>query len=137
MELHSTTAHELALLLQKRKISSTELTKTVLERIEKVEPRVNAYITLTPELAMRMAQDADQRLQKGTLSLLLQAFHWRLRIICAPEGFSLLAPPESCIISFLLTMLQLLRSSETRVPCLWGKRTSMNSPWAHQQKIQP
>ena len=65
MELHSTTAHELAPLLQKRKISSTELTKAVLERIEKVEPRVNAYVTLTPELAMRMAQDADQRLQQG------------------------------------------------------------------------
>lgn len=65
MEWYSSTAHELALLLHQRKISSTELTKAVLERIEKVEPRVNAYITLTPELAMRMAHDADQRLQQG------------------------------------------------------------------------
>ncbi len=40
-----------------------ELTRAVLERIDGVEEKVRAYITLTPDLAMRQAAEADERLK--------------------------------------------------------------------------
>ena len=45
-----------------REISSTEVTKATLNRIAKLEPRLNAFITVTPENAIRDAQEADERL---------------------------------------------------------------------------
>jgi aspartyl-tRNA(Asn)/glutamyl-tRNA(Gln) amidotransferase subunit A len=43
-------------------ISSYELTCAFLARIEQLEPNIHAFITLTPELALEQAQQADQRL---------------------------------------------------------------------------
>jgi aspartyl-tRNA(Asn)/glutamyl-tRNA(Gln) amidotransferase subunit A len=42
--------------------SSRELTQFYLERIERLEKDIHAFITLTPELAMEQAQQADQQL---------------------------------------------------------------------------
>jgi aspartyl-tRNA(Asn)/glutamyl-tRNA(Gln) amidotransferase subunit A len=43
-------------------VSSKELTLACLERIEALEPRVNAFLAVTPELALKQAQAADKRL---------------------------------------------------------------------------
>jgi aspartyl-tRNA(Asn)/glutamyl-tRNA(Gln) amidotransferase subunit A len=43
------------------RVSSRELTLQALERISQLEPRLHAFITLTPNLALRMADDADRR----------------------------------------------------------------------------
>ena len=42
--------------------SSRELTSAFLRRIEQLEPRLHAFITLTPELALAQAEQADRRL---------------------------------------------------------------------------
>jgi aspartyl-tRNA(Asn)/glutamyl-tRNA(Gln) amidotransferase subunit A len=42
--------------------SSRELVQAFLERIERLEPHLHAFITLTPELAMESAREADRRL---------------------------------------------------------------------------
>ncbi len=42
--------------------SSQELTRAYLERVERLEPHLNAFITLAPELALRQARAADERL---------------------------------------------------------------------------
>ncbi len=57
------TVHSLAAALRRGDLSSRELTQDVLARIEQLEPRLHAFITLTPDLALRMADAADQRLQ--------------------------------------------------------------------------
>jgi aspartyl-tRNA(Asn)/glutamyl-tRNA(Gln) amidotransferase subunit A len=49
--------------LKKGDISSRELTLQALAKIDRLEPRLHAFITLTPELALRMADDADHRWQ--------------------------------------------------------------------------
>ncbi len=49
--------------LRKGDVSSRELTRDVLERIDRLEPRLHAFITLTPDLALRMADEADRRWQ--------------------------------------------------------------------------
>ena len=47
--------------LRKGQVSSRELTQDVLERIDRFEPQLHAFITLTPDLALRMADEADRR----------------------------------------------------------------------------
>ena len=51
--------------LRTREISSVELTRSVVERIRAVEPRVRAYLAVTDGLAMEMAAAADQRLARN------------------------------------------------------------------------
>jgi len=65
VELHSLTIHQLHQLLSKREVSSQELTESVFKRIESIEEKVNAYITLTHELAMEQAKQADENISQG------------------------------------------------------------------------
>ncbi|MDH7500301.1 MAG: Asp-tRNA(Asn)/Glu-tRNA(Gln) amidotransferase subunit GatA [candidate division NC10 bacterium] len=65
MELHQMTIHELRSLLRKREVSSEELTRSLLERIETVEAKVKAYMRPTPELALAQAKAVDEEIAKG------------------------------------------------------------------------
>jgi len=47
--------------LQEGDLSSRELTQAYLERIERLEPGLHAFITLTPELALSQADQADRQ----------------------------------------------------------------------------
>ena len=51
--------------LASRKISSVELTQLYLDRIARLNPALNAFITLNPELSLAQARAADQRLAAG------------------------------------------------------------------------
>jgi aspartyl-tRNA(Asn)/glutamyl-tRNA(Gln) amidotransferase subunit A len=53
---------EIGTLFRKRKLSPVELTKLVLDRIDRLNPKLNAYITVTAELALRQAKKADAEL---------------------------------------------------------------------------
>lgn len=55
------TVRALSSALRRGDVSSRELTQAVLERIDRLEPRLHAFITLTPDLALRMADEADRR----------------------------------------------------------------------------
>ncbi len=66
MELCELSASELLGLLKKREVSSREITESVLQRIESRENSIKAYISLTPELALKQAEEADRRLNKGS-----------------------------------------------------------------------
>ena len=59
------TIHEAGRKLAQREISSVELTRAQLERIDRLEERIKSFITLTPELALRQAEQADQRIAAG------------------------------------------------------------------------
>lgn len=51
--------------LQAKKISARELTQSYLSAIEKLNPALNAYITVTPERALKDADAADKRIASG------------------------------------------------------------------------
>jgi len=70
MELFELTIHELHDKLKKREVSSVEATKACLARIEAIEPRVNAFITVTPEEALKSAEEADRRIASGAMDVL-------------------------------------------------------------------
>jgi len=65
MSLNKKTAHELRDLLRKREVSSVEITKSVVDAINATEPRINAYVTLTTDQALKQAEDADKALAAG------------------------------------------------------------------------
>jgi len=50
-------AHEA---LKSKKLSSVELTKAYLDRIEKTDGKLHSYITVTPEVALKQAKKADK-----------------------------------------------------------------------------
>lgn len=63
--LHELTLHDARDLLQTRQISSVELTRAVLERVDAVDERVKAYVTLSGEAALKQAGDADRAIGAG------------------------------------------------------------------------
>ena len=64
------TIHEYAELLKQRKLSSVELTKQYLARIEKADAQIGSYITVCPEEALAAAGKADERIARGEATLL-------------------------------------------------------------------
>jgi len=52
-------------LLRTRKVSSVELTQACLRRIEALNPRLNAFITVTADSALAQAREAEADLQRG------------------------------------------------------------------------
>ena len=65
MELTSLNISEAATLLKKKEISPVELTKAHLERIHRMDQRLNSFLTLTPELALQQAHQAESEIQQG------------------------------------------------------------------------
>ncbi len=66
-ELCRKTIHELSSLLERREIRSVEIVESVFKRIESVEKKVHAYITLTYDLAKDQAREADEKIMKGEM----------------------------------------------------------------------
>ena len=66
VELYQLTLHEAARAIQSKKVSSVELTKTVLDHLKKVEPQVQSFITITETEALAQAAEADKRLASGS-----------------------------------------------------------------------
>ena len=64
-DLYNLTIHDAHRLLIERKVSSVELTDAVLRRLEQVEPRVRAFVTLTEEQSLEQARRIDTRLAAG------------------------------------------------------------------------
>ncbi|HSL91803.1 MAG TPA: Asp-tRNA(Asn)/Glu-tRNA(Gln) amidotransferase subunit GatA [Candidatus Limnocylindrales bacterium] len=63
--LHEWTLLAAAKKVRDKEISSRELTRALLERIERINPEINAYITVLPEKAMRVALACDEAQAKG------------------------------------------------------------------------
>ncbi len=59
MELYELTVHELQALLQSRAVSSEEIVKSILARIQAVDEEVKSFLTLTEEQALNKARALD------------------------------------------------------------------------------
>ena len=69
--LEYATIEELAPLLAKKKISPVELTELCLGRVQKYGPRLNAFITLMSESALKEARVAEREIHHGSYRGLL------------------------------------------------------------------
>ena len=64
-DLCFTTATELARLLREKKVSAKEVMEVHLAQIDRINPKVNAIVTLLAEQAMNQASAADDALARG------------------------------------------------------------------------
>lgn len=65
MALYEKTAHELISLLEKKEVSSVEITKSFLDRINEVDNKIEAFITVCHEEAIKKAEEIDEKRMKG------------------------------------------------------------------------
>ena len=71
MHITSKTITEIITDLQTKKYSSAEITEEYLKRIKKVEPKLNAFVTVTEDEARKQAKNADALRAKGITAPLL------------------------------------------------------------------
>lgn len=60
-----TPAHQLVELVRSKALSPVEIVDAVLDRIGALEPQVNAFATVTADLARQSARDAESAVQRG------------------------------------------------------------------------
>ncbi|MGH8486747.1 MAG: amidase family protein, partial [Pseudomonas sp.] len=71
--MHQLTLAEIARGLADKSFSSEELTRTLLARINQLDPQLNSFISVTEELAISQARAADTRRAAGENGPLLGA----------------------------------------------------------------
>jgi aspartyl/glutamyl-tRNA(Asn/Gln) amidotransferase subunit A (EC 6.3.5.-) len=65
MDITAKSAAELHTMLESKAVSTTELVREFLDRINKVEGNVKAFVTLTEDLALEQAAKLDKRIARG------------------------------------------------------------------------
>ena len=65
MELYKLTAAELAKMLREGKCTSTQSLDSIYERIDAVEDKVEAFVTITKEQAYAKAKEIDEKFARG------------------------------------------------------------------------
>jgi aspartyl-tRNA(Asn)/glutamyl-tRNA(Gln) amidotransferase subunit A len=65
LDLSTLTIVDAARQISKRRLSPVELTKAVLARVEALNPKVGAFITVAAEQALTAARNAEREIQKG------------------------------------------------------------------------
>jgi aspartyl-tRNA(Asn)/glutamyl-tRNA(Gln) amidotransferase subunit A len=68
MQLYRLTIAQAQEMLRAKTISAQELTRSVLDRIVEVEPRIKAYISVTESQAMAQAEQADRAIAGGAVA---------------------------------------------------------------------
>ncbi len=68
MQPFELTIHDAHNLLSRRELSSLELTRSVLERLQEQEEGVRAFITVTESIALEQARRADERIAAGEMT---------------------------------------------------------------------
>jgi aspartyl-tRNA(Asn)/glutamyl-tRNA(Gln) amidotransferase subunit A len=84
--LYSTVA-ELGRHLRRKEFSPVELAQSYLDRSQKVGPKFNAYVTLTPELALEQARAAEKEMMAGHFRGPLHGIPYALKDLVAVKGY--------------------------------------------------
>ena len=85
-DLAFATVPQLAELIRTKKVSSVELTKMYLGRLKRYGPKLFCIVTLTEDLAMKQAQDADNDLKRGKYRGPLHGIPWGAKDLFATKG---------------------------------------------------
>jgi amidase len=85
-DLHYATLLEAAEEVRTRKVSPVELTRAMLNRIEKLEPQVHSYATVMQELALAQAVQAEREIMEGKYRGPLHGIPIAVKDICDMSG---------------------------------------------------
>ncbi|WP_010252341.1 Asp-tRNA(Asn)/Glu-tRNA(Gln) amidotransferase subunit GatA [Acetivibrio cellulolyticus] len=86
MELYELTVHEMSDLLRGKKASAVEITKSFLDRIEKIDSKVGSYLSVLGEDAVKRASEAQEKIDKGEAKSTLAGIPVALKDNICTEG---------------------------------------------------
>lgn len=104
----------LAPLVQRRDVSSTELTRMYLERLKKHGAKLNNVVTLTEDLALAQAAQADKEIRSGKYKGPLHGIPWGAKDLFATKGIPTTwgaGPYEKQIFDYDATVVERLRDA--------------------------
>ena len=104
----------LATLVRKREVSSTELTRMYLARLKKHGPALNCVVTLTEDLALAQAAQADKEIKAGRYRGPLHGIPWGAKDLFATKGIPTTwgaAPYQNQVFDYDATVVERLRDA--------------------------
>src|SRR5438477_4818663 len=113
-DLAFATVPQLAELIRTKKVSSAELTKMYLGRLKKYGPKLLCVVTLTEDLAMKQAQNADNDLKRGKYRGPLHGIPWGAKDLLATRGIKTTwgaEPYRDQVIDYDATVVERLRDA--------------------------
>ncbi|MFS8086116.1 MAG: amidase, partial [Acidobacteriota bacterium] len=113
-DLAFATVPQLAELIRTKKASSVELTRMYLGRLKRYGPKLRCIVTLTEDLAMKQAQDADDDLRRGKYRGPLHGIPWGAKDLFATKGIKTTwgaEPYRDQIIDYDATVVERLRAA--------------------------
>lgn len=113
-DLAFATVPQLAELIRTKKVSSVELTRMYLARLKKFGPKLLCIVTLTEDLAMKQAQDADNDLKRGKYRGPLHGIPWGAKDLFATKGIKTTfgaEPYRDQMIDYDATVVERLRDA--------------------------
>ena len=78
---------ELSRLIKRRQVTPVRLTGAYLDRIEKLSPRLNAFVTVTADLAMKQAAQAEKEINAGLSRGPLHGIPFAAKDLFAVKGY--------------------------------------------------
>ncbi|MFN7946858.1 MAG: amidase [Blastocatellia bacterium] len=105
---------QLAELIRTRKVTSLELTKMYLERLKKYGPKLLCVVTLTEDLALRQAAEADSEIRRGKYRGPLHGVPCGVKDLFATKGIKTTwgaEPYREQMIDYDATVIERLRAA--------------------------
>lgn len=104
----------LAALVQRRDVSSTELTRMYLDRLKKYRAKLNNVVTLTEDLALTQAAQTDKEIRAGKYKGPLHGIPWGAKDLFATKGILTTwgaGPYENQVFDYDATVVERLRDA--------------------------
>ncbi len=133
---------QLAELIRTKQAKSSELTEMYLARLKRLNPELKCAVTITEDLAMRQAKQADQEIAAGRYRGPLHGIPWGVKDLYAAKGYPTTwgaAPFKDRVIDMDATVVELLTEAgailiaklstgELALDDIWFGGQTMN-PW--------
>lgn len=113
-DLAFATVPQLAELIRTRKVTSTELTRMYLARLKRFGPKLLCVVTLTEDLALKQAAEADAEIKRGKYRGPLHGIPWGAKDLFATNGIKTTwgaEPYRDQVIDYDATVVERLREA--------------------------
>jgi Asp-tRNA(Asn)/Glu-tRNA(Gln) amidotransferase A subunit family amidase len=113
-DLAFVTVPQLAALIRTRKLSPVELTRMYIARLKRYGPKLNCVVTLTEDLALAQAADAEREIKSGKYRGPLHGIPWGAKDLFATKGIPTTwgaEPYRNQVIDYDATVIERLRAA--------------------------